>query len=139
MRRVAIALLIVLTTACAGGESSESDGGEATPMTRTPPPRESLTLSSQQPVQAGDQLAGRLGADAVEGGCAYLEADDGTRYEVVYPMGWQVRLSPLALIDPAGEVVAEAGDTITVRGGIADDMASVCQIGPIFRAAEVEQ
>ena len=139
MRRVAIALLIVLITACAGGESSESDGGEATPMTRTPAPRESLTLSSQQPRPTGDGLTGTLGADTVEGGCTYLEVEDGTRYQVVYPSGWKVTLSPLALLDPAGEVVAEAGDTITVRGSIAQDMASICQIGPIFRATEVDQ
>ena len=139
MGRIAIALLVGLTTACSGGGSSESDGGDATPMPGTPEPRRSLTLSSEQPRPTGDQLTGTLGADAVEGGCAYLEVDDGTRYQVVYPSGWKVTLSPLELTDPAGEVVAETGDTITVRGGIADDMASICQIGPIFRATEVEQ
>jgi hypothetical protein len=73
----------------------------------------------------------------VEGGCAYLEAADGTRYEVLYPDGWTLQVSPLELIGPDGAVHARAGDPVTLRGEIATDMASICQIGPIFRATEV--
>jgi hypothetical protein len=34
-------------------------------------------------------------------------------------------------------VAASGGETITVRGSIADDMDSTCMVGPIFRATEV--
>jgi hypothetical protein len=82
-------------------------------------------------------LVGTLGADSVEGGCTYLEAADGERYQVHYPEGWTVRASPLSLTNPEGEVVARGGAKITVRGRHAGDMVSICQIGPIFSAEEV--
>lgn len=84
----------------------------------------------------GQELTGTLGFDDIEGGCAYLESN-GTRYEVIYPDGWQLQRSPLQLISPEGDVVAGPGDQVTVRGEEAGDMASICQIGPIFRATEV--
>lgn len=108
-------------------------------MSPEPRPSASLTLSSKQPAPAGDSVTGVLGADAVEGGCAYLASPDGTRYEVIYPDGWRVQLSPLQLLDPDGAVVATGGEEVTVRGSLAGDMASICQIGPIFRATEVER
>jgi hypothetical protein len=82
-------------------------------------------------------VTGTLGADSIEGGCGYLETADGTRYQVIYPDGWDLQLGPVQLISPEGEVVARGGDTVTVRGEEATDMASICQIGPIFRATEV--
>jgi hypothetical protein len=95
--------------------------------------------ASEQPAPDGESLVGVLGADSVEGGCSYLQAEDGTRYEVIYPDGWRVQMSPLQLLDPDGAVVAEGGDQVTVRGSVADDMASICQIGPIFQAIEVDR
>lgn len=83
-------------------------------------------------------LTGRLGFDDLEGGCAYLETEDGTRYEVLYPDGWELERSPLQLISPDGEVVARSGDDVTVRGTVTEDVASICQIGPIFEATAVE-
>lgn len=80
-------------------------------------------------------LTGRLGVADIEGGCAYLETAKGTRYEVLYPKGWTRGSGQLT--NPQGEVVATAGDTVTVRGEIAVDAVSICQIGPIFRADEV--
>lgn len=67
----------------------------------------------------------------------YLQTADGTRYEVLYPDGRNLQLSPLQLIGPDGAVHARAGDLVTVRGATANDMISICQIGPIFRATEV--
>ena len=55
---------------------------------------------------------------------------------MLYPDGWELRMSPLELIAPDGTVVARAGDEVTVRGAEAD-MASICQIGPIIQATEV--
>lgn len=106
-------------------------------MDPTATPRPSLTPATSRPQPGGEQVIGVFGADAIEGGCTYLEADDGTRYQVIYPQGWQVQASPLQLTNPTGEVVATGGETITVLGRRADDMASICMIGPMFVATEV--
>lgn len=144
--RLAISLAAVLAlTACAsvGTSISPTSSPEASSMDPSPSssaPSPSLQPASVQPTRepsGGDELVGTLGADSIEGGCGYLEAADGTRYEVIYPDGWELRLSPLQLTSPDGEVVARGGDEVTVLGTEATDMASICQIGPIFRANEV--
>lgn len=142
--RVLVLLATVALTACA------TDGGtEPTLETTTPTPEPtseptSEPTASRRPTPnaspdatSADTLTGRLGADTIEGGCTYLEAPDGTRWEVVYPDGWEVRAEPLSLTSANGEVVARGGESITVRGRAATDMASICQIGPIFEASEV--
>ncbi len=103
----------------------------------TPTFRLATPKPSAPPQLGGSELRGTLGFDDIEGGCAYLLADDGTRYEVIYPEGWDLQRAPLQLVSPGGDVVARAGDELTVRGREAGDMASICQIGPIFRATEV--
>ena len=82
-------------------------------------------------------VSGILTFDDIEGGCAYLEASDGTRYEVVYPAGWQLDRTLAALRGPAGEV-ALAGATVRVDGSIATGRSTICQVGPIFRATTVQ-
>ena len=146
MRIVLSLTLVAVLAACASTGSgptaslrpTDSATPEATPS-MDPTFRESLrpATAKPDPVGGGVELVGVLGADSIEGGCTYLEADDGTRYQVIYPDGWQVQASPLQLANPAGEVVATGGDTITVRGQRADDMVSICQIGPMFLASEV--
>lgn len=143
--RLAIILAAALAlTACAsvGTSVSPTSSPEASSMDPSPPassPSPSLQPASVQPTRepSGGELVGTLGADAVEGGCGYIEAADGTRYEVIYPDGWELQLSPLQLISPEGEIVARGGDEVAVLGAEATDMASICQIGPIFRANEV--
>jgi len=111
---------------------------ESQPDTTPTPTFRLTTPKPSAPAQlGGSELRGTLGFDDIEGGCAYLLADDGTRYEVIYPDGWNLRRAPLELVSPEGEVVARAGDEVEVRGREAGDMASICQIGPIFRATEV--
>jgi len=107
--------------------------------TSTPRPTidASLAPASAKPPTNGDVVTGSLGADSIEGGCAYLEAGDRTRYQVIYPNGWRIQATPLQLSNPAGQVVATGGESITVRGHRADDMVSICQIGPMFVATEV--
>jgi len=107
--------------------------------TSTPRPTidASLAPESVKPQTNRDDVTGTLAADSIEGGCAYLEAGDGTRYQVIYPDGWQIQASPLQLTTPAGDVVAMGGESITVRGHRADDMVSICQSGPMFVATEV--
>jgi hypothetical protein len=132
--RIGAASLVLLLTSCAG-----TNGGSASP--KPSPSDANLRPTSQQPVPsdpAGSQtISGRLGADSIEGGCAYLQTEAGKRYEVIYPKSWKLDKGRARLTNPQGEVVASAGDTVTVRGEIATDMASTCQIGPIFRATEV--
>lgn len=127
-RLAALAILLTLTVACA----RDAGAGSASPA----------ASDSGRPTSASsyglESITGRLGADSIEGGCGYLEADDETRYEVIYPPGWELSLTPLQLTAPDGSVVARGGQTVTVRGSRASDMASTCQIGPIFRATEVE-
>ena len=126
-------LLILALAGCV------APGGETTPTpsiasaTATP----SRAAASDPPASGRDDVTGVLGADSIEGGCTYLEAGDGTRYEVIYPPGWTIDRSSATLRDPNGALIATAGDVVTVRGREATDMASICQIGPIFQATEV--
>lgn len=138
-----LALLLLLLTACAGGQAASQSASESEQAGTSQVGSRSHEVATFSPPTAsqlpgsGETLTGILGADAVEGGCAYLQAADGTRYEVLYPSGWTLELSPLQLIDPDGTVHARAGGVVTVRGRLANDMASICQIGPIFEATEV--
>jgi hypothetical protein len=138
-RLAMVTVIAALSVGCAARtEDTRPTAQESGSM--TPGSSPSFSLSTDQPSPApdeGDTLTGALGADAVEGGCAYLRLADGSRYEVIYPHGWTVTMSPLALTDPDGNVVARGGEEVTVRGSQATDMASICQIGPIFRASEV--
>lgn len=144
--RTILALFCLLTiSACAAGpgiSDSPPETPEEIPVgsnepTPTASPEPSSPQPSPAPSGAGDELTGVLGADSIEGGCGYLQTANGTRYQVIYPDGWELQLSPPQLTSPGGEVVARGGDEVTVRGATATDMASTCQIGPIFRAAEV--
>lgn len=82
-------------------------------------------------------LEGTLGGDAqLEGGCAWLDADDG-RFEVLYPDGYEIAFEPVRLLGPDGDTVAEEGDALRVAGHVAEDRMSVCQVGTIFQATEV--
>lgn len=139
MIRLIALITVAALTGCASSGVSESASASEDPSASA---RASLRPASAQPSRApggggSDELTGTLGADAVEGGCAYLQAADRVKYEVIYPDGWVVTASPLELRNPDGEVVATGGDTVTVRGSEAGDMASICMIGPIFRASEV--
>jgi hypothetical protein len=130
---------VVAMNGCGGGAGSGGPGsggtGEPSPAAPASP---SLELASPQPSKSGaaDTYTGMLGSDAIEGGCAYLQASDGRKYEVLYPDGWTLRKAPLELIAPDGRVMARAGDEVTVRGAEAE-MVSICQIGPIIQATEV--
>lgn len=135
------ASLMLVLSACASGDPERatpvtspgrSDAAQPTPgQTASPPP-------TRSPIPGlGDTITGTLGADTAEQGCTYLQAADGTRHEVQYPEGWDVQAAPLRLMNPDGEVVATGGETITVRGRLAREMRSICQLGPIFEAVEV--
>lgn len=133
MRAIGSFTICMVLAACAPssvGESAPGSVGASTP----PSGERSIAAATQLP--AGELVSGALGSDTVEGSCAYLEAADGIRYEVIWPDGWTLGRG-LELSDPDGTIVARAGDEVTVRGSRASDMASTCQVGPIFRAIEV--
>ena len=135
MRRTWIGLvLLLLLAACARnvGDGSPSSSPSSSPSIS---PERSPISATQLP--AGNTITGILGADTIEGGCAYLETEDGTRYQVIYPDGWTLKRSGPELTGPDGAVFAGGGDVITVRGSVDRDMATTCQIGPVFRATEV--
>ena len=137
---LACAVAIAACAAPAGNPTQTPMPEQSAVESPEPTPTPSLDLESRQPSRepaSGDELTGVLGSDSIEGGCGYLQTPDGTRYQVIYPEGWDLQLGPLQLTSPAGEVVARGGDEVTVRGSLASDMASICQIGPIFQANEV--
>ena len=144
------ALLVVLgLTACA----TAPPAGTVMPAV-TESPSESASVSPDatssedaSPTETADEPAGSIedadligtfGGDAqLEGGCAWVDGEDGKRYEVIYPEGWSVHFEPLHLIDPGGEVRAEEGDRIGLAGSVGGDLVSICQVGTIFEASEV--
>jgi hypothetical protein len=82
-------------------------------------------------------FSGILSMDEIEGGCAYLQADDGRKLQVIYPEGWERRKSPLELLAPDGSVHSKGGDRVSVNGSVANDVVTICQIGPVIQATEV--
>jgi hypothetical protein len=130
MKRMASLLSIcaVMLWTCSGG--ADPDASEDEQFTLPSEPAKSLS-------PARSSVTGLLGFDDVEGGCSYLEAPDGTRYEVIYPDGWAIDRASGELRASDGRV-AGAGESVTVRGAVATDRSSTCQIGPIFVATDVE-
>lgn len=133
-----VVVLAVVVTACALDEADPVSTPEADAASPTLPGGGLRSPKPSGPSSIAATITGRLGFEEIEGGCAYLETDDGTRHQVIYPPGWEVMRSPIRLVSAQGETVAALGDSVTVRGMPATDMASTCQIGPIFRATEVE-
>ncbi|HUH06808.1 MAG TPA: hypothetical protein VML96_03275 [Egibacteraceae bacterium] len=112
---------------------AEAPEPSETPAIDEPSPRS--TDTGELNVQT---LVGVLGGSAeLEGGCAWLETPQG-RFEVIYPQGYRVEFDPLRLLGPEGATVAEEGDEIAVTGAPAGDLMSICQVGAIFEATEVE-
>ena len=82
-------------------------------------------------------LVGRFGGDGqLEGGCAWLDAK-GKRYELQLPEGFTVTFSPLRMVGRDGEVLARDGDRLHLLGRAVDGVATICQVGPLFKASEV--
>lgn len=92
-------------------------------------------------VSSGPQettIIGRLGGAAQgEAGCAWLETSSGQKVEVVYPNGWHIEFTSVALFDETGRQVAKEGDTLQVDGYFNDVGASVCNPQRSFNATRV--
>ena len=139
--RLTIALISIcalLVSACAASDGGNADGGSAGSGGPSASDDEYTLPSDAKSIgPAGETVSGTLGFDDIEGGCAFIEAPDGTRYEVIYPDGWTLDQAAAQLRGPDGQV-ADAGSAVTVRGSVATDRSSICQIGPIFVATEVD-
>lgn len=121
--------LLLLVAACGGSGEPAADG-------RSPVGSEPTSGSTTD--GGGADLVGTLGGDGqLEGGCAWLESEAEGRVEPRWPEGYRVAFDPVRLLGPDGEVVAEAGDSVRVSGAVADDVMTVCQVGPVFDVTEV--
>jgi hypothetical protein len=126
-------VLALVISACMGEGDTEGSGDEEFTL----PPRSHPSTSPGKAVGAGERtITGVLAFDDIEGGCAFVQAADGSRYEVIYPDGWTLDRSSGELGADDGRV-ARVGDAITIRGSTAAGRSSICQIGPIIVASEV--
>jgi hypothetical protein len=131
--RTAIALVaLVLTLAACGGAPEDTSA--------QPPAGDGLPADDDADETAEGEMAieGTLAGDAqLEGGCVWLETDDG-RYEVMWPEGYRAEADPVRLLAPDGATLARAGDALRVEGAITRDVMTICQVGTVFAATAVE-
>jgi hypothetical protein len=128
---VLLSLAVISLSACAA--AAESGRGEASDGIVSLP---SSSSASGKPAGGPTIVTGVLTFDDIESGCTYLQTADGRRFEVIYPEGWAIDRAGAKLDGPSGEVV-RAGESLTVKGSIARDRSSICQVGPIFEASSV--
>jgi hypothetical protein len=127
---VSLALILL---ACSTGSDPEPTGDEIVVM----PSGTGGSFPAKSGAPATMTVTGVLGFDDIEGGCWFVGDSGGTSYQVVYPDGWTLDRALGELQGPAGQKV-RVGESLTVRGAVATDRSSTCQIGPIFVATEVE-
>ncbi len=90
-------------------------------------------------------LSGRLGGDSqLEGGCDWLDAvgprpgeEEASRFEPLWPQGYYVTFNPVRLWSPEGRIVARERDVVTVVGRRRPDVATICQVGPVFEVQRI--
>ena len=74
----------------------------------------------------------------LEGGCLWLRDQSGTAWEVIWPARYEATFRDgIAVLLADGEVVAEAGDRITVHGNRPSGAGSHCMVGIIYEAESV--
>jgi hypothetical protein len=129
---LALAFVLLIAGCSSGAGASALPSVAATSSVARP----TASLTSK-PGGISADYSGILSMDAIEGGCAYLQAADGRKLQVIYPEGWELRKAPLELVAPDGSVHSKGGDLVSVNGSEANDIATICQIGPVIRAAEV--
>lgn len=125
---VLVSALALLAAACGG---DDQPAGE---------PDEQTTAPGDGAAQAGS-LIGVLEGDAkLEGGCVWIEptggpdADIGDRVEPLLPAGLTVEFEPdIRIVDAQGTVVAERGDEVVIDGSPAEDVMTICQVGPAYQ------
>jgi hypothetical protein len=80
-------------------------------------PLEFVALAESSSVVIARQIVatGTIKATGLEGGCYQLQADDGQRYELI------------------GKFPKRDGLRVTVRGDVAQDVMTICQVGQPLR------
>lgn len=127
-----VAAAMMLLAGCGGGDDPRMGGGPQTDGQDA----EGQQADGQEADDATTVTGALAGDPDLEGGCAWLETDEGS-VEVLWPAGYRVSFGPLQLHGPDGEPVAGDGEEITVRGEFAEDQVSVCQVGDLFDASAV--
>lgn len=141
--------LLLLVAGCAGAAGTPAaneptraaPSAEASAPGATPSEDPTVEATVSDDAEEAD-LVGSLEGDAtLEGGCAWIESADGTRWQVLWPPGYHVMFEPEQgppyLMAPDGTTVAHAGDRVALTGDEEDDMVGICQVGPFFEAEEV--
>lgn len=89
---------------------------------------------------SAEELVGRLNGDAhLEAGCAWVTDENGTRWEVRWPAGYEITFPTgdlPVLHDPAGAPVAQAGDQLVLEGGPDSDTGGFCMVADRFFLAK---
>ena len=116
-------------TVALAGPTDRSSAGPSLEL--SPPP---LPVAPAHATEVIGTLVGEGGGSS----CAYLAAADGTRWYVMYPVGWTLQTGDAPqLVAPDGRVVAHQGDTVHVTGGVPDSAPAFCTCGTPFEATEV--
>lgn len=156
---VIASVLVALALAACGDAASTGDNVSAADPTAAPEPTATTVMTSEpappsdlpterQPLDFDEEskqdelslpATGTLGVEDLEGGCVYVEID-GERYELLAgpDSGLAMDAGNGVVADAQGEVLARAGDQITVDGALDPGMATFCQIGPVLMATTVE-
>lgn len=120
-------IAVALFVAACGGSADPTAAGRS-PDTGEP------TAPGSTPAT----LSGTLGGDAdLEGGCAWLDTDRLGRVEPRWPDGYTVAFDPVRLLGRDGQVVAEEGDRVSVDGAVAEEVMTICQVGPVLDVSEI--
>jgi hypothetical protein len=122
----------------------EAEGSPGPSAVATEPPISSLPADrSPTPAPTPDvdraSVTGVLEGDPqIVGGCIWLRDQAGTAWEVIWPKGYEATFQDgSAVIVADGEVVATAGDRMTVYGNRPSGAGSLCMVGIVYEADSV--
>lgn len=147
-RLIGVVMLLALVLAGCASSDTTGDGGEAsatstesqtdTPEATTAPDdtvtEDAPATTEPEPAPGARTYAGTLGGGDIEGGCFWLDGEDGTRYELIAGTRSDVAIdqSNRVIADAEGNVVAREGDTVEVTGTVDEGMATFCQVGTVL-------
>ena len=107
------------------------------PVSSSPPDRSPTPAPTPDDDRAS--VTGVLEGDPqLEGGCVWLRDQAGTAWEIIWPKDYEASFQDgSAVIVADGEVVAFAGDRITVYGNRPAGAGSHCMVGIVYEADSV--
>ena len=132
-----LAVSIRLDVLEAEGSPGPSAVATEPPVSSSPPDRSPTPVPTPDDDQAS--VTGVLEGDPqLEGGCVWLRDQAGTAWEVIWPKGYEATFSDgVAVLVFNGEVVATAGDRLTVYGDRPAGAGSHCMVGIVYEADSV--